>query len=608
MAAPRIIVVGGGLAGLSAVIKIAEMGGQVDLFSIVPVKRSHSVCAQGGINAAKNLKGEGDSTWKHFDDTVYGGDFLANQPPVKEMCEAAPGIIDLLDRMGVPFNRTPEGLLDFRRFGGTLYNRTAFAGATTGQQLLYALDEQVRRYESEGKVKKYEHWEFLSAVLDGNRVCRGICAIDLRSMEVKTFPADAIIIATGGIGAIFGKSTNSVVCTGSAQSALYQQGCYYANGEFIQVHPTSIPGEDKLRLMSESARGEGGRVWVPKTPGDKRDPKSIPQSERWYFLEEWYPKYGNLVPRDVATRAIFKVVYEHNLGIDGKPMVYLDLTHIDRKILDRKLEGILEIYEKFVGDDPRDTPMKIFPGMHYTMGGLWVDFKQATNIPGIFAAGECGVSISRRQPAGREFAGVVHLRRRHCRTASSAIMRAGCRRSADGNGHFDAEQKKQEENNALLMKNEGTENPVKLWRELGELMTKDCTVIRYNKNLQQTDAKLVELLERYRKINLSDRTHVGEYDGSLCAAALQHAATGAGDCAGRAHAGRIARRALQAGFPRARRQELAEDDESIFRPGRGRAEIRIRAGGCLADSAAAEEVLRLQSIRRFAQDDTSFYR
>ena len=169
---PKIIVVGGGLAGLSATIKIAEMGAHVDLFSIVPVKRSHSVCAQGGINAAKNLKGEGDSTWQHFDDTVYGGDFLGNQPPIKAMCEAAPGIIDLLDRMGVPFNRTPEGVLDFRRFGGTLYNRTAFAGATTGQQLLYALDEQVRRYESEGKVTKYESWEFLSAVLDSNHACR----------------------------------------------------------------------------------------------------------------------------------------------------------------------------------------------------------------------------------------------------------------------------------------------------------------------------------------------------------------------------------------------------------------------------------------------------
>jgi succinate dehydrogenase / fumarate reductase flavoprotein subunit len=500
----KIIVVGGGLAGLAAVIKIAEMGGHVDLFSIVPVKRSHSVCAQGGINAAKNLKGEGDSTWQHFDDTVYGGDFLANQPPVKAMCEAAPSIIDLLDRMGVPFNRTPEGLLDFRRFGGTLHHRTAFAGATTGQQLLYALDEQVRRYESEGKVSKYESWEFLSAVLDSNRTCRGICAMDLRSMEVRTFPADALIMATGGVGAIFGKSTNSVVCTGSAQSALYQQGCYYANGEFIQVHPTSIPGEDKLRLMSESARGEGGRVWVPKQLGDKREPNSIPEKDRWYFLEEWYPKYGNLVPRDVATRAIFKVVYEHNLGIDGKPMVYLDLTHIDRATLDRKLEGILEIYEKFVGDDPRTTPMKIFPGMHYTMGGLWVDFNQATNIPGIFAAGECEYQYHGANRLGANslvsciFGGFT--------AGPNAIRYAKNQQTAPGSGHFDSERKRQEEINAGLMKSEGNENPFRLWRELGELMTKDCTVIRYNKNLVRTDAKLVELLERFRNINLSDRS------------------------------------------------------------------------------------------------------
>ncbi len=501
---PKIIVIGGGLAGLSAAIKIAEMGGQVELFSIVPVKRSHSVCAQGGINAAKNLKGEGDSAWQHFDDTVYGGDFLANQPPVKAMCDAAPAIIDLLDRMGVTFNRTPEGLLDFRRFGGTLYNRTAFAGATTGQQLLYALDEQVRRYESEGKITKYEHWEFLSAVVDGNRVCRGICAMDLRSMEVRVFPADSIIIATGGIGAIFGKSTNSVVCTGSAQSALYQQGCYYANGEFIQVHPTSIPGEDKLRLMSESARGEGGRVWVPKTAGDNRDPKTIPESERWYFLEDWYPKYGNLVPRDVATRAIHKVVYEHQLGIDGKPMVYLDLTHIDRKVLDRKLEGILEIYQKFVGDDPRDTPMKIFPGMHYTMGGLWVDLSQATNIPGIYAAGECEYQYHGANRLGANslvsciFGGFV--------AGPAAMQYARTQKSMASNGYFDAERKRQQELNARMMKSEGKENPFLLWRELGELMTRNCTVIRYNKNLQAADSKLCELLERFQNINLSDRS------------------------------------------------------------------------------------------------------
>jgi succinate dehydrogenase / fumarate reductase flavoprotein subunit len=256
--------------------------------------------------------------------------------------------------------------------------------------------------------------------------------------------------------------------------------------------------------MSESARGEGGRVWVPKTPGDKRDAKSIPTSERWYFLEEWYPKYGNLVPRDVATRAIHKVVYEHNLGIDGKPMVYLDVTHIDRKTLDRKLEGILEIYEKFVGDDPREVPMKIFPGMHYTMGGIWVDFDQCTNIPGIFAAGECEYQYHGANRLGANslvsciYGGFV--------AGPNAVNYAKNLSAATSESHFEAEKKRQEDINTGLMKSDGTENPFKLWRELGDVMTKDCTVIRYNKNLKQTDAKLVEMLERFRHVNLSDKT------------------------------------------------------------------------------------------------------
>jgi succinate dehydrogenase / fumarate reductase flavoprotein subunit len=504
MPAPRIIVIGGGLAGLSAVIKIAEAGGTVDLFSIVPVKRSHSVCAQGGINAAKDLKGEGDTVLKHFDDTVYGGDFLADQTPVRDMTARAPAIIDLLDRMGVPFNRTHEGLLDFRRFGGTLYQRTAFAGATTGQQLLYALDEQVRRHEAEGRVTKYEGWEFLSAVLDANGVCRGICALDLRSMETRTFPADAIIICTGGIGAIFGKSTNSVVCTGSAQSALYQQGAVYANGEFIQIHPTCIPGDDKLRLMSESARGEGGRVWVPKNKQDTRAARSIPEADRFYFLEEWYPKYGNLVPRDIATRAIHRVVYELGLGLDGQPMVYLDLTHIDRETLNRKLEGILEIYEKFVGDDPREVPMKIFPGMHYTMGGLWVDYRQHTNIPGIFAAGEADYSIHGANRLGAN--SLLSCINGGFLAGPNAIAYASSLSAAPGDGGHAAELQRQKEKNAALLSNPGTENPFKLWRELGDTMTKHATIIRYNSGLEEADAKIVELLDRYRNVNLSDKT------------------------------------------------------------------------------------------------------
>jgi succinate dehydrogenase / fumarate reductase flavoprotein subunit len=508
MRQPKIIVVGGGLAGLMATIRVAEAGVPVELFSIVPVKRSHSVCAQGGINAAKNQKGEGDTTAKHFDDTIYGGDFLANQPLVKRMCEAAPAIIDLLDRMGVMFNRTPEGLLDYRRFGGTLYHRTAFAGATTGQQLLYALDEQVRRHESEGKVKKFESSTFLSAVIDEGGVCRGICAMDLRTMEVKTYPADAVVFATGGIGAIFGRSTNSVVCTGSAQSALLQQGVDYANGEFIQVHPTAIPGEDKLRLMSESARGEGGRVWVPRNLSEKRAAKSIPEAERFYFLEEWYPKYGNLVPRDIATRAIHRIVYQEKLGIDGQPAVYLDVTHIPRETLDRKLEGILEIYEKFCGVDPREEPMKVFPAMHYTMGGIWVNGEdQGTNVPGIYAAGECEYQYHGANRLGANslvsciFGGGL--------AGPAAVkfaknLQTGA--EATASTVFDREKKRQEEKNQALISQDGLENPITIWRELGDIMTEHVTVTRINKNLQQADAQIRALLERYKKINLSDRT------------------------------------------------------------------------------------------------------
>jgi len=298
----RVIVVGGGLAGLTTVIKLCEAGIPVDLFSLVPVKRSHSVCAQGGINASVNTKGEGDSPEVHLEETAYGGDFLANQPPVKGMTYAAPGIVYMLDRMGVPFNRTPEGLLDFRRFGGTLFHRTAFAGATTGQQLLYALDEQVRRYETvdveddrgvvvrgEKMVRKWELWDFLGLVLDEEGRARGIVAQDLKSMAVESFRGEAVCLATGGPGIIFGKSTNSVINTGTAASAAYQQGAAYANGEFIQVHPTAIPAADKLRLISESVRGEGGRVWVPKDPKEKRRGRDVPEKERGYFLESKYP-------------------------------------------------------------------------------------------------------------------------------------------------------------------------------------------------------------------------------------------------------------------------------------------------------------------------------
>jgi succinate dehydrogenase / fumarate reductase flavoprotein subunit len=538
----RVIVVGGGLAGLMTVIKLCEANVPVLLFSLVPVKRSHSVCAQGGINASVNTKGEGDSPGVHLEETCYGGDFLANQPPVKGMCDSAPGIVFMLDRMGVPFNRTPEGLLDFRRFGGSLYHRTAYAGATTGQQLLYALDEQVRRYETvdvedehgvsipgEKMVQKLESWDFLSAVQGDDGGAVGIVAQDMKTMSIRAFRADAVLLATGGPGIIFGRSTNSVICTGTAAAAVYKQGAVYGNGEFIQVHPTAIPGADKLRLISESARGEGGRVWVPKNPRDSRNANDIPESERDYILERMYPGYGNLVPRDIASRAIFRTCFHEGRGIyDDKTgknenQVYLDLTHKDETFLRKKLAGILEIYEKFAGVDPYKNPMKVFPAVHYSMGGLWCDFErnasgslvvgsprnQATNISGLYAAGEVDYQYHGANRLGANsllsciYAGMV------VGPAMASYRQSLATSSYDlPSSLFErAEKRERDDYERILTQNQnghGAENAYVLHKELGEMMLRDCTIERDNTVLDRVIAKLGELDERVRRVRVTD--------------------------------------------------------------------------------------------------------
>ncbi len=522
MSEQRVMVIGGGLAGLAATMKLAELGIKVDLMSLTPVKRSHSVCAQGGINSCNDQTRQlGDTEWKHFDDTVYGGDFLQHQPPVKEMADWAPRIIDLMDRLGVTFNRTPEGYLDHRRFGGTLYKRTAFAGATTGQQLLYALDEQVRRWEVEGLVKKYEFWDFLGPVLDENGHCRGCVAQDLVSMEIRAFPADAVVVASGGLGLIYGRSTNSMACNGAAASRCYQAGAKYGNGEFIQVHPTAIPGADKLRLMSESARGEGGRVWVPRKPQDPRDPRDIPPGERYYFLEERYPAYGNLVPRDIATREIFDICVNEGLSVEpDRQCVYLDLTHIPAHELDRKLGGILEIYEKFKGVDPRVYPMKIFPAVHYTMGGLWANYERTaagglnvgspvnleTNIPGLYAIGECNYHYHGANRLGANsllsciFDGLIVAPGLANRLES--LDKPASELPAE---LFDAEVSRQQEIEQQLMNRPADgENPYTLHLELGETMTRAATVVRHNHQLQEAIEKVDELAAKVEHCALSD--------------------------------------------------------------------------------------------------------
>jgi succinate dehydrogenase / fumarate reductase flavoprotein subunit len=516
----EVIVVGGGLAGLSASMRLAERGCRVKIVSVTKVKRSHSVCAQGGINAALNLAGEEDSPLIHAYDTIKGGDFLANQPPVLEMCMTGPAVIQMLDRFGCPFNRTPTGHLDARRFGGTLYNRTVFCGASTGQQLLYTLDEQVRRHESRGRVEKFESHEFLRLVFDESqqRAC-GIVMMNLFNQKLEVLKGDAVVIATGGPGLIFKKSTNSTFCTGAANARLYMQGMRYANGEFIQIHPTAIPGPDKLRLISESVRGEGGRIWVY---GDSSKTIVAPSGEEircgetgkpWYFLEEMYPGYGNLVSRDVGAREVLRIC-EMGLGVDGQMQVYLDITELPEE-KKHKLEAVLEIYQKFTGEDPRTVPMKIFPAVHYSMGGAWVDwpaadapdrfsrFRQMTNLKGCFNCGESDYQYHGANRLGANsllsciYSGLV--------TGDEIARYLDSSFSDPSETVFRSSLQTEEEFKKNLLNRKGPENVHKLHEELAHEMVLHVTVKRNNKDLAKTLEKIKEIRERYQNITLDDR-------------------------------------------------------------------------------------------------------
>ena len=520
----EVIVVGGGLAGLSCAMKLAEQGCKVKIVSVTHVKRSHSVCAQGGVNAAMNMRGEHDSELIHAYETIKGGDFLANQPPVVEMCLTAPKIIRMYDRFGCTFNRSDEGGLDFRRFGGTFYNRTAFAGSSTGQQMLYSLDEQVRSFEAKGLVEKFEHHEFMRLITDEEGAACGIVMMDLFNTKLSVLKADAVVMATGGLGYIFKQTTNSTFCTGAAMGRLFMQGLKYANGEFIQIHPTAIPGHDKVRLMTETLRGGGGRIWVygdaSKTVMNAEGVE-VPcgkTGEPWYFLEEFYPDIGNLVPRDIAAREIVKVV-SAGLGIDGRKQVYLDVRHFDDE-LRAKYASVLEIYSKFTGEDPHKVPMKIFPGVHYTMGGAWVDwpaaddtdrwerYRQMSNLKGCFCVGEADYQYHGANRLGGNslmsctFGGLVTGLE-----VNRYLEEGGSTHYGDVSKEcFEGALAKEEAFKHEVLARNGQENIHQLHDELGEIMVEHVTVVRSNEGLKLAIEKIKELRERYKDISLDDKS------------------------------------------------------------------------------------------------------
>jgi succinate dehydrogenase / fumarate reductase flavoprotein subunit len=395
----EVIVVGTGLAGGAAAASLGEMGYKVKSFCIQDsARRAHSIAAQGGINAAKNYPNDGDSIWRLFYDTIKGGDYRSRESNVYRLAEVANNIIDQAVAQGVPFAREYSGLLANRSFGGAQVSRTFYARGQTGQQLLLGAYQAMMRQVQEGNVEYYPRQEMLEVVtIDG--AARGIITRDLVSGELQRWEADAVVLATGGYGNVFYLSTNAKNSNVTAAWRAHKKGALFANPCYVQVHPTCIPVsgdyQSKLTLMSESLRNDG-RVWVPRKKGDDRHPNDIPEEERYYYLEERYPSFGNLVPRDVASRNA-KMVCDDGLGVGETGLaVYLDfrdaIKRDGRDTIESKYGNLFDMYENISGENPYERPMRIFPAVHYTMGGLWVDYNLMTNIPGLFAAGEANFS------------------------------------------------------------------------------------------------------------------------------------------------------------------------------------------------------------------------
>jgi succinate dehydrogenase / fumarate reductase flavoprotein subunit len=502
----KIIVVGSGLAGASAAATLGELGYKVEVFSFHDSpRRAHSIAAQGGINAAKNYQNDGDSVHRLFYDTIKGGDFRAREANVHRLAEVSVNIIDQCVAQGVPFARDYGGMLDNRSFGGALVSRTFYARGQTGQQLLLGAYSALSRQIGADRIKLHSRHEMLDLIIINNHA-KGIVVRNLVTGELSSHMADAVVLATGGYGAIFYLSTNAINCNVSAAFRAYKRGALFANPCYTQIHPTCIPvsgdHQSKLTLMSESLRNDG-RVWVPKAHHDKRPPYEIPEAERDYYLERKYPSYGNLAPRDIASRAA-KQVCDEGRGIGQSGLgVYLDFSEAMSRLglftIENRYSNLFEMYEKITGENPYKTPMRIYPASHYTMGGLWVDYELMSNISGLFVLGEANFSDhgANRLGASALMQGLADgyfvLPYTICRYLNS--VKAGCYAEA-GSASKEALENTHERI-TKLMNIHGTSSPESFHKRLGKIIWEYCGMSRTKEGLHTALKIIPELKEEF---------------------------------------------------------------------------------------------------------------
>jgi len=501
-----VIVVGSGLAGASAAATLAELGYEVSCFCFQDSpRRAHSIAAQGGINAAKNYPNDGDSVWRLFYDTIKGGDFRAREANVHRLAEVSVNIIDQCVAQGVPFAREYGGMLANRSFGGAQVSRTFYARGQTGQQLLLGAYSALSRQIGLGKVKMYSRTEMLDLIVEDG-VAKGIVVRNLVTGELTTHTANAVVLGTGGYSNVFYLSTNARGCNVTATYRAYKRGAAFANPCYTQIHPTCIPphGENqaKLTLMSESLRNDG-RVWVPKKKGDTRPPASVPESERDYYLERKYPSFGNLAPRDISSRSAKEVVDAgYGVGEHGGG-VYLDfadaIKRLGQNVVEERYGNLFQMYEKITGDNPYDRPMRIYPAVHYTMGGLWVDYNLMSNIPGLFVIGEANFSDhgANRLGASALMQGLADGYFVLPYTIGNYFASAKPERIKTDAPICEQIKKEVETSTKKLVSLKGKRSADSIHRELGKVMWNECGMARNDAGLKRALQRIPELREEF---------------------------------------------------------------------------------------------------------------